>query len=164
MAINKDRFAKASQGRYFALTPAEVAVEILGRSFSVHSYHDRLPIRLENCDHVCVQGHQVASFRRMGLFALFSLPEGVPSSIGVLAAKRAVEEFSLIDNSAHLHVRDQQFVVYRALLGELGCLNIAFDIVNGVSRSYLAFEQAIQLSRAAESNRKITLMKSINLV
>ncbi len=162
--MNSDRFAKPSQGRFFALTPPELVAEIIGRSFSVHSYHERLPIRTENCTHVCELGHQLASFHRMGRLALFSLPELVPRGLAVVAANRAIEEFSLIDKTAHLRVRDQQFVVYRAFLRELGVLSIALDIVNSVSRSYLAFEQAVQLSRAAESKRKLSLVKSINLV
>lgn len=162
--MNRDRFAKPSQGRFFALTPSELAAETISRSFSIYSYHDRLPVRTENCTHVCALGHQLASFRRMGLLALFSLPELVPRGLAVVAANRAIDEFLLVDKTAHLHVRDQQFVVYRAFLRELGVLSIALDIVNGVSRSYLEFERAVQLSRAAESNRKLSLIKSINLV
>jgi hypothetical protein len=161
--MNSDKISKASRDQYFPLAPVEVLRAVSEGNFNVYSYHERLPIRLENCAHVCALGHQLASFHRMGYLAVFSLPSSVASVLGASAAKRAIDEFCKIDKGPHLNVREQQFVVYRAFLGALGRLTIVYDVVSGGSRSYLAYNGAIQLSKADEAKSKFVSICTIEL-
>jgi hypothetical protein len=161
--MKRDKIAKTSRDRYFPLTPSEVVSAVSEGNFNVNSYHERLPVRLENSAHVCALGHQLASFHRMGYLAVFSLPLDMVSTLGSSAAKKSIDEFSKIDKEPHLKVREQQFVLYRAFLGALGHLSIVYDIVSGGSRSYLAYDRATQLSKSTESKSKFVSIREIGL-
>lgn len=150
--MNFDKFAKASQGRYFPLTATETITAVSQRTFSVFSYHNRIPIKQENCKYVYSLGHQLASFHRMGYIAFFSLPDEVAKALGANAVQRTIVEFSRIDKTPHLAVRPQQFVIYRAFLGALGRLSVVYGVVSARSHSYLAFDAASQLARPSDKS------------
>ena len=84
---------------------------------------------------------------RRGPFGYFN------SLLAGRALDRTLETLAEIDRGPWLTVNDEQFVVYRAFLGPLGQVSVAEHIVNGVSRSYLKFRDASQLSKAHTSTR-----------
>ena len=156
MSQNLD--SKASQGRFFPLSFAEAVAIVRERDFAVHSYYDRLPVRLQNCDVECDLGHQLCSFMRMSYLAVLSLPDSVHRATAKAAVILATSEFAALDKTPHLAVRDQQFVVYRAYLGALGRLTVTQHIVSAGSRSYLQFKGAATLSKAQRSPKQQSVL------
>ena len=151
MPLADDRVSKASAGRFFPVTASELVSQVQLSAFAVHSYHERLPILMENSTVECDRGHQLSSFMRMSYLAVFSLPHEVAPTLARKALEATIAHFSEIDKGPWLAVRPQQFVVYRSFLGQMGVLSITRHIVHGVSRSYLQFRSATKLSKAASS-------------
>lgn len=153
MTLASDRISKPASGKYFPLPASELATRVEALAFSVHNYHKRLPIHLENAAAECDRGYQLCSFLRMSYLAIFSLPESVPRPMAQKAIDTALEKFAEIDQGPRLAVRDQQFVVYRAFLASLGMLSITQHVVSAGSRSYLQFSKASQLSQAERETK-----------
>jgi hypothetical protein len=145
--VNNDNFAKAISGRFFPIPATDAISLVREQRFAVYEYNERLSVRFENCAVRHTLGHQLATFFRMNYLVSFSLPESVAAFLARAALLRAIEGFAEIDKEPHLTLRSQQFVVYRAFLGDLGLLTIAYDVVNAGSRSYLAFKSASQLAK-----------------
>ncbi len=153
MALLDDRLSKPAAGREFPDSFPSILQQVQSLAFSVHDYHERLPIMMENCVAECDRGHQLCSFMRMGYLAVFSLPVDTARGIAAKALEIALQRYAEIDRGPHLSTRDQQFVVYRAFLAPLGWLSITRHVVQGMSRSYLQFRRASQLPKAAHSTR-----------
>jgi hypothetical protein len=89
----------------------------------------------------------------MDYLAVFSLPELVPPALAKKALEVAIRHYAALDKGPHLHIRDQQFVIYRAFLGSLGRLSLTQHIINAGHRSYLQFQKASQLPRSQTSTK-----------
>jgi hypothetical protein len=149
----QDLYSKPTQGRYFPATFAELVSEISQHNLTVH-YGRRINIRLQNCNVECDLGYQLCTFMRMSYIAVFSLPESVPRPLSHAARAIAIGEFAQIDKTPHHVVRDQEFIVYRAYLGALGCVTIAQHIISGGNHSYLQFQRAATLSKTKRSPKQ----------
>lgn len=164
MALADDRLSKPVTGRYFPASFPEVLAAVETHCFSVHNYHKRLPILMENCVARSDRGHQLCSFKRMSYIAVFSLPEEVPRALSRRAMEVAAQQFAEIDCAAWPAMRDQQFVVYRAFLGAVGALSITQHVINGGFRSYLQFRRASQLSKSSSSTKGQKELFSVQVV
>lgn len=153
MTLASDRISKPVAGKYFPLLATDLASRVEALAFSVHSYHQRLPIYLENAAAECDRGYQLCSFLRMSYLAIFSLPDSVPNPMAKNAIDTALQMFAKIDQGPRLAVRDQQFVVYRAFLGSLGTLSITQHVVSAGSRSYLQKDKASQLFKSGRETK-----------
>lgn len=159
----RDKIAKPAKGRYFPLSYTRLRELADVHGFSSASYHDHIPLHIENCEVECKAGFQLVSFIRMVYLAAFSLPEIVPTKLAAIAMERAINEFATIDATPHLAVKEQQFVVYRAYLGMPGTLTVTQHVVKAVSRKYLAYLQASQLSKANRDTRDERVLKTVEL-
>jgi hypothetical protein len=146
--MSGDQLAQPSTGRRFPMEVHELAKRIEELGFAASIYDRRLPVIMENCQVETDRGRQLCSLLRTSYLAVFSLPDDVNPGIAKLALNRALELLAEIDRGPRLSVNDQQFVVYRAFLGPLGAVSITEHVVSGVSRSYLKFRLASQLSKA----------------
>ena len=151
MSRTFDRVASATSGRYFPISHHELVTVVSDLVFSIHPYHGRLSILLENCLVECAPGHQLCTFMPKSYLAAFSLPRIVPLPLARMAMLAALGQFASIDRGPLPSVRSQQFVVYRAFLGAVGAITITEHIVSGVSRSYLKFRSAARLSKSSSS-------------
>jgi len=162
--MTRDKIAKPAKGRYFPLSYSRLRELADAQGFSSASYHDHIPLHIENSDVECEAGYQLCSFIRMVYLAAFSLPEIVPEKLAAIATERAIEELASIDATPHLAVNDQQFVVYRVYLRMPGTLTVTQHIVKAVSRKYLAYDQASQHSKASRDPRDERVLKRFELV
>jgi len=154
-----DKISKPARGQFFPLPQGAVVAQIVGAGFAVHSYHKRLPLTMQNCNVPCLLGHQLASFLRMGYLAVFSLPETVNRELAASALEYAIGEFHKIDQTPHLHLHDQQFVVYRAYLGPLGVTSITQHTINAGHRYYLQLNRAAQISKSQGTPKNERLLR-----
>jgi len=158
-----DRISKPATGRYFAASAPEI-IELVGTLPFKTGYSGKRPaIHMENCKVDCEFGYQLCSFFRERYIAIFSLPEHIPQTITGRALKVAIEQFAVFDQGPHLSVRDQQFVIYRAYLGDLGKVTLTQHIVNGGFRSYLQFDSASQLSKSELPTKSERKLQSLSL-
>jgi hypothetical protein len=159
-----DRLSKPAAGRYFPLAFSELLSQVEKFPFAVHDYHKRIPIFMENCLAECDRGFQLCSLMRMNYLAVFSLPTEVPHGIARRSIEMALQRFSEIDAGTLPTILDQQFVVYRAFLGPVGALSITQHVVSGGHRSYLQFQKASQLPKAASSTKGQKELISVQVV
>jgi hypothetical protein len=146
--MKTDQISKPARGKIFAASYVELLGLIKEQAFNVHSYHERLPLFLQNCDFECPNGLQLASFNRNGYLAVFSLPEDT------------IVEFGAIDKGPRLTTKDEQIVIYRAYLKILGQLTITRDIMNAGHRSYLVYKKIAQISKTQKvASNEITLLQ-----
>lgn len=161
--MSDDRVSKPATGRYFSASAPEIIEQVRALPFKTQYSGKRPAIYMENCKVECEFGHQLCSFFRERYIAIFSLPEFIPKAIGGRALKVAIEQFALFDREPHLSVRDQQFVIYRAYLGELGKVTLTQHIVNGGCRPYLQFDSASQLSKSELPSKGERKLQSLSL-
>lgn len=159
--MTRDKIAKPAKSRYFPIAYPRLRELADAQGFSSASYHDHIPLHIENCEVECEAGYQLGSFIRMVYLAAFSLPEIVPAKLAAMATERAIEEFAAIDATPHLAVNEQQFVVYRAYLGMPGTLTVTQHIVKAVSRKYLAYDPWSQLSKANRDPRDERVLRRV---
>lgn len=159
----QDYISKPLHGRYFPLSHAQLVSYVKTHGFAVHSYDDRLPVILENCDVECELGHQLCTFFRMGYLAELSLPDTVLPDLGRRAVEFALAQLEGIDKGPHMARHDQEFIVYRAYLGPLSLVSITRHIVKGGQRSYLKFRSASKLPKANRAPDHQQLLVSVHV-
>jgi hypothetical protein len=158
--MKTDQISKPARGKIFAASYVELLGLIKEQAFNVHSYHERLPLFLQNCDFECPNGLQLASFNRNGYLAVFSLPEDTNVQVARKAIESAIVEFGAIDKGPRLTTKDEQIVIYRAYLKILGQLTITRDIMNAGHRSYLVYKKIAQISKTQKvASNEITLLQ-----
>lgn len=149
----RDRISNPRSGRYFPYNAEMLGALIKAMKFSVFhipGFNDdeRPSIFLQNCDVECLLGHQLSTFFRRRYVAQFSLPTIVSPAIARKAVDVALARFREIDANSDLTLRTQQFVVYRAYLQSPASVSVTRHVIGGVTRSYLHFDDAAQLSKA----------------
>lgn len=157
-----DKISKPSAGRFFPLSTKEIINQIKELSFKVHSYNERLPLMFQNCEYKTDLGYQLASFSRMGYLAIFSLPESVATNAAANALNITLEEFSKIDKSPQKTTKKQQFVIYRAYLGELYTVVITEDIIQAGNRWYLLYKKVAQVTKGSNLKHQERIIQKNN--
>ena len=102
MALLDDRLSKPAAGREFPDSFPSILQQVQSLAFSVHDYHERLPIMMENCVAECDRGYQLCSSMRMRYLAVFSLPQDIPRGIAGKALGIALQRYAGIDRGPHL--------------------------------------------------------------
>ena len=156
--------SKPIAGRFFPMSVSEVIEEIKELSFQVHDYDAQIPLMFQNCKYEPALGHQLASFCRRGYLAVFSLPESVAKGTASKSLIKALEEFSQIDRKTRKATKDEQFIIYRAYLGELSVLSITEDIINAGTRWYLLYKKVAQVSKSDNLKHHETLLQKYQIV
>jgi hypothetical protein len=162
--MTDDRISKAMAGRYFPFSASEMTTRVESIAFKVQYSGRRPAIWMENCTVECEHGHQLCSFFRERYIASFSLPAIIPPAMARHGVDVALDKFAAIDISPHLSVREQQFVIYRAYLGQLGELTITQHLINGRHRSYRHFDRASQRSKSERDKKGERELVSVTII